>query len=408
MPESSAPAPPQVRVEPLSAAEVEPAWEALERAFGSSAHPADRDVEVGLVDPTRFYGARLPVPDGDEVVGTAGSWDFTMTVPGARLPVAGVTWVGVAPIRRRRGVLGALMRRQLDDLHEAGTAVAALWASEAAIYGRYGYGPAAWRLQLTVRHAAALRAPVTAGDLQRVRPGGQQVRQTYERVAATTAGWPQRDDAWWAFAVHDPEHRREGAGPLECVQVPGGYASYAVASRWVDGLPASQVRVSEVVAETRTAHAQLWRYLLDLDLTAEVTAAVAVDDPLVMDLLAEPRAARAALRDCLHVRLVDVPSALAGRRYATDVDVVLAVDDPRCPWNSGCWRLVGGPDGASCEPTTAEPALALPVADLGAAYLGGTPLRSRGDVVELLPGALSRATTAFGPLTGAPWCPLVF
>jgi predicted acetyltransferase len=72
---------------------------------------------------------------------------------------------------------------------------------------------------------------------------------------------------------------------------------------------------------------------------------VAVDDPLLLDLLAEPRVARAALRDGLHVRLVDLPAALAGRRYAAELDVVLAVQDPRCPWNTGSWRLTGGPDG---------------------------------------------------------------
>jgi predicted N-acetyltransferase YhbS len=217
-----------VLVSPLSAAEVEPAWEVLERSFGSSSHPEDREAELSIVHPARFYGARLPDVDGDALVGTAGSWAFSMTVPGATLPVAGVTWVGVAPTRRRRGVLGALMRRQLDDLHEEGTAVAALWASEAAIYGRYGYGPASWRLHVTVPHASAFRAPVPIGELRRVEPGCEVVRETYARVAASTVGWPQRDDAWWAFAVHDPEHRRGGASPLECVAVDGGYASYAV------------------------------------------------------------------------------------------------------------------------------------------------------------------------------------
>jgi predicted acetyltransferase len=300
------------------------------------------------------------------------------------------------------------MRRQLDDLHDEGTAVAALWASEAAIYGRYGYGPASWWLQVTVPRGAAFRSEVRPTGLRNVEPGCEPVRETYARVAARTVGWPQRDDAWWAFVVRDPAHRRDGASPLQCVAVDGGYATYAVAPRFTDALPAGQVRVKEVVAETAQAGAQLWRYLLDLDLTGQVSARVAVDDPLMTDLLAEPRVAQAALRDCLHVRLVDVPAALAGRRYAADVDLVLAVDDPLCPWNSGSWRLAGGPDGASCEPTTAAADLALPVADLGAAYFGGTPLRSRGDVVELVPGALSRATTALGPLGGAPWCPMVF
>ncbi|MCW2613680.1 MAG: GCN5-related N-acetyltransferase [Frankiales bacterium] len=69
-----------------------------------------------------------------------------MAVPGARVPVAGVTWVAVAPTARRQGVLRSFMTRQLTDLHERGTAVAALWASEGAIYQRFGYGPAAWHL----------------------------------------------------------------------------------------------------------------------------------------------------------------------------------------------------------------------------------------------------------------------
>ena len=408
MPEPSTAAPPQVDVQPLTASGLAPAWEVLERAFGTVPHPDDAEVELGVVDPARCYAARLPDLDGDEVVGTAGSFAFTMTVPGAVLPVAGVTWVGVEATRRRRGVLGALMGRQLTDLHEEGTAVAALWASEAAIYGRYGYGPASWRLQVVVPHGAAFRRPVPVGEVRRVVPGCDEVRDTYARVAASASGWPQRDAGWWAYAVHDPEHRRGGASPLECVAVDGGYATYAVVFRWRDGLTTSEVRVRELVAADRTAHARLWRFLLDLELTAEVTAGVAVDDPLLLDLLAEPRVARAALRDGLHVRLVDLPAALAGRRYAAELDVVLAVQDPRCPWNTGSWRLTGGPDGASCEPTTAEPHLSLPVVDLGAAYLGGTPLRSRGSVVELVPGALARTSTAFGPLDGAPSNPLVF
>ena len=297
MPQQRTSAAPQVHVQPLTAAELQPAWEVLERAFGAAPHPDDAGVELGVVDPARFYAARLPDLDGDQVVGTAGSFAFSMSVPGAVLPVAGVTWVGVAATRRRRGVLGALMERQLADLHDEGTAVAALWASEAAIYGRYGYGPASWRLQVALPHGAAFRSPVPVGDVRRVPPGCEEVRETYARVAATSSGWPQRDPRWWDNAVHDPEHRRGGASPLECVAVDGGYATYAVVVQWRDGLSASEVRVRELVARTRTAHAQLWRFLLDLDLTAEVTAGVALDDPLLLDLLAEPRVARAALRD---------------------------------------------------------------------------------------------------------------
>ena len=86
---------------------------------------------------------------------------------------------------------------------------------------------------------------------------------------------------------------------------------------------------------------------------------------------------------------------------------MLEVEDPRCPWNTGRWHLVGGRDGASCSPATGEPDLVVGIADLGAAYLGGTPLSAR-LVEERTPGALSLASTAMGPLTGAPWCPQVF
>ena len=391
-------------VRTLQSSELPGALAVLERAFGGAPHPEDVAIELSTVDPDRTYGAF----SGDELVGTAGSFDFRMAVPGAVLPVAGVTWVGVLPTHRRQGVLNALMHRQLSDLHDEGKAVAALWATEAGIYGRYGYGTAAWKLGLSVTRGAAFRSPVPPGGLRLVDPADPAPRAVYAEVAARTPGWPERDDAWWAYRLQDPEHRRNGASPLQCVLTDGGYALYATAMSWRDGLPDGAVRVRELVAVTPAAAARLWRYLLDLDLvkTAEVWAA-APDDVLLHGLLAEPRAARATWSDCLHVRVVDVPAALSLRRYAAGVDVVLQVVDERCPWNTGRWRLAGGRDGASCSPTSDAPDLVVAPADLGAAYLGGTPLRSRG-VTELTAGTLSHASTAFGPIDAAPWCPQVF
>ena len=391
-------------VRTLQQSELAHALTVLERAFGGTPHPDDLEMELSTVDPARTYGAFV----ADELVATAGSFDFRMAVPGAVVPVAGVTWVGVLPTHRRQGVLNALMGRQLADLRDEGKAVAALWATEAAIYGRYGYAPAAWSLAMTLPRGAAFRSPVPPGGLRLVEPDSPELREVYASVAARTPGWPERDDAWWGYRLHDPEHRRAGGSPLQCVLTDGGYALYSTSITWEDALPAGVVRVREVVAATPEAAARLWRHLLDLDLVKEVQVfASAPDGVLVHGLLAEPRVAKAAYRETLHVRLVDVPAALAARRYAADVDVVLDVADERCPWNTGRWRLVGGRDGASCSPTSDEPDLVLTVADLGAAYLGGTPLRSR-LVEERTPGALSRAATAFGPLDAAPWCPQVF
>ena len=380
------------------------AWAVLSRAFGWPVHAEDVDVELALVDPARAYGAEV---DG-RLVATAASFDFRMAVPGRVVPVAGVTWVGVLPTFRRRGLLGALMTRQLTDLHESGTAVAALWASEGAIYGRYGYGAAAWNLSVVVRRGAPFRLPVPAGHLELAEPRSELLAATYERVAARTPGFAARDERWWAYRLHDPKHGRDGAAELQCVVTEGGYALYSLQARWSDGVPSGVVHVREVVAEDLPARLRLWRHLLDLDLTAEVRAgAVAPDDPLLLSALAEPRAAAARVRDSLWVRLVDLPGALQARTYACDVDVVLEVVDERAPWNTGRWRLAGDRTGATCSPTRDPADLVVRPDDLGAAYLGGTPLRSR-PVEERTPGALDAASTAFGPVGAAPWCPLVF
>ena len=393
-----------VDIRTLTPAELPEAWAVLSRAFGHASHPEDVEVELALLDPARTYGAHVD----DRLVATAASFDFRMAVPGRVVPVAGVTWVSVLPTYRRRGLLGALMERQLTDLHEAGTAVAALWASEGAIYGRYGYGTAAWNLTVALPRGAAFGLPVPPGDLDLVDPAAELLSDTYERVAATTPGFVSRDDRWWTYRLHDPAHTRKGGTELQCVITDGGYALYAVQGTWADGRPTGVVDVREVVAEDLPARLRLWRHLLDLDLTVEVRAgAVAPDDPLLLSALAEPRAAGARTSDSLWVRLVDLPEALRSRTYASDVDVVLEVVDERAPWNSGRWRLTGDRTDATCLRTRAAADLVLRPEDLGAAYLGGTPLRAR-PVEERTAGALDVVSTAFGPVGAGPWSPQVF
>ena len=380
------------------------AWAVIAQAFGDTAHPEDAQVELGLVDPARFYAVHAE----GRPVATAGSFALDMAVPGAVLPVAGVTWVSVLSTFRRRGLLSTLMERQLTDLHEAGTAVAALWASEGAIYGRFGYGAAAWNLSVTLPRGAAFRTAVAPGELTLVEPDARHLEPVYAEVARRTPGLSARDEHWWRYRLHDPQHDRGSASPLQAVVTDGGYALYAIDPVWTDGLPAGVVLVRELVAGDHGAAARLWRHLLDLDLTGEVRArAVPPDDPLLLSLLAEPRRARAQLRDALWVRLVDLPDALRSRAYASDVDVVLEVTDEWAPWNTGRWRLTGDRTGAACLRTRAPAGLVVRPEDLGAAYLGGTPLRSR-PVEERAPGALDLTSTAFGPLGPAPWCPLVF
>ncbi|HLZ38755.1 MAG TPA: sterol carrier protein domain-containing protein [Mycobacteriales bacterium] len=190
---------------------------------------------------------------------------------------------------------------------------------------------------------------------------------------------------------------------------PRGYAVYATVSAWDEGVANGTVRVRELCARDPAAEAALWRYLLDLDLMRRLTVTLPPDAALV-HLLVDPRQARPRMHDNLWARLVDVPTALSRRRYASELDVVLDVTDAVRPANTRRWRLTANAGGATCGPTRDAPDLALPVAALGAAYLGGTRLSAlagAGRVRELRPGALDAASRAFAG-DREPYCPEEF
>ena len=138
-----------------------------------------------------------------------------------------------------------------------------------------------------------------------------------------------------------------------------------------------------------------------------------VDDP-IQHLLVDPRRTRTRVSDGLWIRIVDLPEALMRRRYTCPVDLVIEVADPQLPANEGRWRLVAGglADDAkpTCERTSADPDITMPVAALGAAYLGGTRLgglAAAGQVTAHLPGALTELSAAMW-WDPAPWSPMMF
>lgn len=371
------------------------------------------------------FDAPASTRDGD-IVGTAGAFSFQMTVPGAVLPVAGVSYVSVLPTYRRRGIQRSLMERQLSDIAARGEEpVAALWASEAPLYGRYGYGSAssvaAFRFS---RDEGTLNVPAEESlTLRLVRPAEAvgDLRSVYESVRPARPGFFARDDAWWDVALFDHESDRGGFGPLRCVLAvdaagPRGYALYRAQGGWdaAEYLPASRIVIRELIAADPAAGAALWRDLLSRDLVTEILAVNRpVDDPLLFQL-ADPRRARPNIGDGLWVRLIDLPRALCSRAYSCAVDVVIEVSDELLAPNAGRWRLrvpePASAAGISCERTTDPADVSLGVRELGAAYLGGTrlgALAGAGLVRELRPGALAPLSAAMSWDT-SPWCPAIF
>ncbi len=376
----------------------------------------------------REHDRTLAAFDGSLIVGTAGAYSFQFSVPGAVVPTAGVTLVSVLPTHRRRGVLRSMMRRQLADIVSRGEPLAALWASESMLYGRYGYGKATWHATFTVRQGEGALSPGAPRDpsltLRLVEPhqAAPELEKVFETVLRSRPGLFARGEDWWNRRLYDPASERGGRSPLRCLVASDeagarGYALYSGLARWDDEtfLPDGSIEVRELNAADPAAGTALWENLLSRDLTTSLTASLRpADDPLLFQL-ADSRRLRPRLADGLWVRLTDVPGALSARSYAAPVDVALEVRDDLLPANAGRWRLTTAPASgaglaAHCARTSDTPDISVDVSELGAAYLGGTSLGSlaeAGLVTEHRPGTVIRLSAAMS-WSPSPWCPMIF
>ena len=402
-----------------------------EHAFNTSPW-SDSDRQVGV---DRFeFDRTLAAFDDRTPVGVTMCYSFQLSVPGQEmLPAAGVTFVAVLPTHRRRGVLSSLMRRQLADVRDRGEPLAILWASEAVIYGRYGYGRASWQLGFTLqrgegglsRAAASLAAAgLAAGRDLRLRIAEPEavlpeLAKVYDAVLASRPGMFGLNQAWWRAMIYDPADQRQGASPLRCLLAedasgPRGYALYSALDTWTDSLPTNVLTVRELMAADPAASAALGTDLFSRDLTTEFRLwRRPVDDPLLY-LLADPRRTRPQLIDALWVRIVDLPRALAGRRYSSPVDVVIEVRDEILPANAGRWRLTttgevpGRPGRVVCPGQFAgRPGAGRDRARRGLpgrhpARRAGRKRPGRGAAARLRPAALSRPGLGSRPLV--PYC----
>lgn len=348
----------------------------------------------------------LVAVDGDTMVGTARVLSRDLSVPGAVVPAAHVTGVGVRATHRRRGILSAMMARQLREVPDA---LAVLWASESAIYGRFGYGPAAfgWSYEVDLHQVGPRPVQVRPGELGELAadeaiPHLAPLLETLQRRRPGVSG---RSEPRWRKHLQDKPEDRHGKTARRIVVhrdesgAVDGYALWRGKMNWGPSGPAHEVTLEELVAIDPDAYRALWHHMLTLDLAAKLEFGHgAVDEP-VQQLVANPHALGRRVGESLWVRITDVPRALADRRYAAPVDVVLEVTDDLIESNSGRFRLTGDAEKAVCEPTTDAADLTVPIAELGAVYLGARPLTefaATGRVTEHTPGSLAGTTTALG------------
>jgi predicted acetyltransferase len=389
----------------------------LSVAFNEEISEAAIENDRRTIELDRFLGAF----DGDDVVGCGGAYSFRLTVPGGEVGAAGVTAVGVLPSHRRRGILRQMMTWLFAQARERHEPVAILWASEAAIYQRFGYGPGTVSSAFEIgTDRLRFRRPVEAAGrfrLVAVDEAAERFPPIYEALRRSTPGALSRTDARWRWEVlYDAESYRRGEGSkhLALYEIEGearGYVIYRTRGDWDTSGPRGVVTVQEVTALDPDAEQALWTWVGGIDLIASLRARRApLPHPLQL-LLTEPRRLGLTVTDGSWIRIIDLPDALASRAYASAGELVLDVTDEFCPSNAGNWRLTAvdglGQPSATVVPAAGDPAdLRLDISDVAAVYLGAfrfADLRRAGRVRECRPGAVEVADALFrtevAPLT---------
>jgi predicted acetyltransferase len=368
-----------------------------------------------VFEPERTFGFQV---DG-RWISTCGAYTRRLTVPGGSVPAAAVTVVTVQPSYRRKGLLTEMMKHQLYDIRRREEPVALLWASESAIYGRFGYGQASPQARLSGKtKTTAFRPDVdlgsgSVGEVERDQ-AIPMIKRLHQALLPERVGALDRNDDWWDVRWHDPEPLRRGATAYRFALHydrrgrPDGYVAFRVKNNWDES--GAEVIIDELDAASGAARGALWRFVLDLDLVRTFTRHGAPLDEAVRYLVSDLHSIKAELQDGTYARLVDVPRALEARRYLTELEVTIRVEDPLLRQNSGTFQVAGDHDGASVTRGRSRPDLVMNVRDLGAIYLGGTSLAAlvrAGLVTERTKGAAAAVGAAFA-WSQPPFCPDFF
>lgn len=321
--------------------------------------------------------------DDGRIIGTSGIFSFELTVPGGDpVKAAGVSMVSVKPTHRRRGVLTGIMARQLAAVRDRGEALAILWASESAIYGRFGYGIATQMELLRVPHEyGAMRrdVPPSAGRLRLL--SADEARELlpalHERARRLSPGAVSRTAGWWEIRIFrdHPDHRGGYGSNNYLVYEEGGeIAGYLIYRRRDDSvgwIPGGKALVRECVPATKEAYAALWRYVLELDLVQEIEYDIASGNEPLLWMLEDSRRTERRRLDAIWLRVVDVEKALSARAYGGEGRLVIEVEDAVLEGAGGRFELVAGLGDGICRRTDEAPDLVMGASELGSLYLGG-------------------------------------
>jgi predicted acetyltransferase len=354
--------------------------------------------------------------DGANLVASYATIPFTMRANGTAMAMGGVSIVGTLPEYRRRGLLRALTERSFEDMRANGQTVAALWASQAAIYQRFGYSMCSVRRSYEIDTVDLRLLEAPPEDLVVAREPTADAFDTlkalYRSFVAQRTCYLHRSTALWqANALAS----RPADGPVHVALCrnragePSGYLIYTLRGGGRVNHPArsQEIVIRELVWLTVDACRALWEFVARHDLVGRVRWENAPADDPAWELLSEPRLLNARDREGAYFRIVDVPGALAGRGYDRDGGCVIAVaPDRETPWNAGTWRLTVSDGRAEVEPTTEAADVTFTIRSLASAFTGFRRVRwlANWGMVDGAEAAIDRADALFATRF-APSCP---
>ncbi len=324
--------------------------------------------------------------DGSQLVGQSMIYSLAMSVPGGNiLPCGGVSWIAVRQTNRRQGIMRNMMRTQIDDIHERNEPLAALWASEAPIYGQFGFGVAGYTESWEIdARRAVLRDDISSpGQVQYVAhdeavglfdgPFEAAMRRYPGMVRRTPGFWTRqlRGNSPPGGLLKSHHAAYYGDSGVE------GLLTYQIKDDWPDSNPDGIFELKDLIAVNDEAYAALWDFCISQDLIETITCQRPADEPLRW-MLKDRRAISARSSEEFYLRLVDVPSALNASQYDTEDTIIVEVVDEFCPWNAGKYLLDTSGGGEGCSPSGQRAEVTLDARELASLYLGGVSAHALG------------------------------
>ncbi|MCY3812673.1 MAG: GNAT family N-acetyltransferase [Gammaproteobacteria bacterium] len=331
---------------------------------------------------------------------------FTMRANGNAVKLAGVSTIGTQPEHRRQGLVRRIHTRAFGEMRDAGQNVAALWASQAAIYQRYGYAMTTVLRRYTVDTVDIRFHDDDEGDGRVARVDLDEaydvVKGVYIQFIADRMCYLHRAKALWLQNALEPV---EADGPIwvavcyDADDEPQGYVIYTLRAGKVDHAARGQeLVVRDLAWLTPDAYRSLWRFIASHDLVGRVRWNNAPADDPAFEYFMEPRLLNTEDREGAWFRIVDVVGALTERGYDEEGELTIGLAaDPLTPWNDGTWRLTTGADGAHMQPSNEAPEIELSSKALASLYTGfrsATELANWG-LLDGDPRAIATANAVF-------------